>query len=92
MFDVSFVSAKGQVTIPAEMRRQLGVKEGDKVVFINNGKQIIIENAAMAAIRELQEAFTGEAERLGLKDEADVAAMMKEIRREMWEERRGDYA
>jgi len=92
MFDVSKVTSKGQVTIPVEMRRQLGIKEGDKVLFINNGKNIILTNAAVAAFTDLQEAFTGEAERLGLQDEDDVVAMVKEIRRERWEKRNGDNA
>ena len=91
MFDVSRVTAKGQVTIPVDMRRQLGIKEGDKVLFINNGKNIIITNAAMAAFSELQEAFAGEAERLGLKSEDDVVALVKEVRRERWEKRDGKY-
>ncbi len=29
----STVTRKGQVTVPAEIRRALGLKEGDKVVF-----------------------------------------------------------
>ena len=85
MIDVSKVTAKGQVTIPVEMRRQLGIREGDKVVFINDGRNIIIANAAMAAFSDLQEAFAGEAARLGLKNVDDAAAMVKEIRRERWE-------
>jgi len=92
MFDVSKVTSKGQVTIPEEMRRQLGIKEGDKVLFINNGKNIIIANAAIAAFTELREAFAEEAERLGLKNEDDVAAMVKEIRHERWEKRDGNNA
>jgi len=90
MFDVSRVTSKGQVTIPVEMRRQLGIKEGDKVVFINDGKNIILANAAMVAFTELQEAFVGEAERLGLKDEQDVVKMIKEIRLDRWESRNGN--
>jgi antitoxin PrlF len=30
----SVVTRKGQVTVPAEIRRELGLKEGDRVVFI----------------------------------------------------------
>jgi len=92
MFDVSRVTSKGQVTIPVEMRRQLGIKEGDKVVFFNEGNRIVIANAAMEAFTELQKAFTGEAERLGLKNEDDVVAMVKEVRRERWEKRSGSNA
>src|ERR671928_409577 len=36
----SVVTRKGQITIPAEIRRALHIKEGDKVAFImhNNGE------------------------------------------------------
>jgi len=92
MFDVSRVTSKGQVTIPIDMRRQLGIKEGDKVVFFNEGNRIVIANAAMEAFADLQKAFIGEAKRVGLKNEDDVAAMVKEIRRERWEKRNGNNA
>lgn len=46
-----------------------------------------VENAALSAIDRMQEAFKGEAERLGLKNEDDVTAMIKEIRRDRWEKR-----
>ena len=39
----------------------------------------------------MRKAFEGEAERLGLKDEQDVVALVDEIRREMWEERNADH-
>jgi AbrB family looped-hinge helix DNA binding protein len=89
MLDVSRVTSKGQVTIPVEMRHKLRLKGGDKVVFIEEGGRIVIVNAAMVALKEVQEAFSGEAERLGLENEDDVVAMVKEIRHEMWEERHG---
>jgi AbrB family looped-hinge helix DNA binding protein len=92
MLDVSRVTSKGQVTIPVEMRRKLGIKDGDKVVFMEEGNRIVIANAAMVALKEVQEAFSGEAERLGLRDEQDVVDMVKEVRREMWEERQGGNA
>lgn len=31
---ISTVSSKGQVTIPAEVRKHLGINEGDKVSFV----------------------------------------------------------
>ena len=36
----------------------------------------------MEALRKAQAAFAGEAQRVGLKDENDVVAMIKELRRE----------
>jgi AbrB family looped-hinge helix DNA binding protein len=92
MLDVSRVTSKGQVTIPIEMRRSLGIKEGDKVVFIEEAGKIVIANAAMLALKDIQEVFRGEAERLGLQNEQDVVKMVKEVRKEMWEERHGSDA
>jgi len=38
----STVSSKGQITIPAEIRHRLGVKEGDRVEFVvDNGRTIL---------------------------------------------------
>ena len=51
-----------------------------------NGR-VIMENAAMIALKNAQRDFEGEAERLGLKNEKDVVDMVKEVRREIWEER-----
>jgi hypothetical protein len=41
----------------------------------------------MAVLQTLQNGFAGEAERLGLKIEDDVVAMVKEVRREIYEEK-----
>lgn len=31
---VATVSSKGQVVIPAEVRKQLGIQQGDKILFV----------------------------------------------------------
>jgi AbrB family looped-hinge helix DNA binding protein len=92
--EIAKVTSKGQITIPIDIRKKLGVREGSKVVFIEeeSGK-IIVTSAAEAtkkAFAELREAFAGEAERLGLKDEQDVVAMVKEVRAKIWEEKYAD--
>ena len=48
---VSSVSPKGQVTIPSEMRRRLGVKPKDKVAFRyeGDGVKIVPLGSALAA-------------------------------------------
>ena len=45
--NLSKVSANGQLTLPAEIRRLLGVKSGDKVLFIQKeGGDVVISNAS----------------------------------------------
>jgi len=41
--EVIKVSSKGQIVIPKELRQ--GIKEGDKLVVIRNGDQIILKKA-----------------------------------------------
>ena len=85
--ELAKITLRGQITIPIEIRKKLGVKDGDKVIFIEQDGRIIIENAAMIALKTAQNAFTGEAERLGLKTEQDVIDLVKEVRSEVWEEK-----
>ena len=85
--ELAKITLRGQITIPVEIRKRLGVKDGDKVVFIEENGRIIMENAAMIVLKNAQDAFEGEAERLGLVTEQDVVDLVKEVRREAWEER-----
>ena len=92
MLDVSRVKTKGQVTIPVGIRKLLGLKEGDKIVFVEQNGRVYVENAVKVAFRDIQEAFAGEAEKAGIKNEEDVNKLVKEVRRELWEERYADNA
>ncbi len=80
--ELAKVTSKGQVTIPVEIRRKLGIKTGDKVLFMEESGRVYMMNSSMDALREAQRAFVGEAERLGLKNDDDVVAMIKELREE----------
>ena len=77
------LSANGQITIPVEVRRQLGLKSGDKILFLQNQSgEIVISNASAAAIQKAQAAFSGAAAALGVSSEEDVQALVDEVRRE----------
>jgi len=67
-------------------------KDGDKIVFIEENGRIVMENSVRIALKEVQDAFLGEAERIGLKDEQDVVAMIKESRREKQERANAGHA
>jgi AbrB family looped-hinge helix DNA binding protein len=87
IMELAKITTRGQITIPVEIRKKLGAKDGDKVIFIEENGRIIMENATMVALKNAQDAFAGEAERLGLKTEQDVVDLVKEVRREVWDER-----
>lgn len=80
--ELAKITSKGQITIPVDIRRKLGVREGDKVLFVEEAGKVYILNASLEALKEAQAAFVGEAERAGLKNEDDIVAMIKQFRRE----------
>ncbi len=80
--ELAKVTSKGQITIPIEIRKKLGLREGDKVLLVEEQGRVIMMNSSMEALRKAQAAFEGEADRLGLKDESDVADLAAELRRE----------
>ena len=86
--ELAKITSKGQITIPVDIRRKLGVKEGDKVLFVEEAGRIYILNSSMEALREAQAAFSGEAERAGLKSEDDVVALLDQAEHDLVEVRR----
>lgn len=75
------VSANGQITVPVEIRQLLGLKSGDKILFIQKPDgDIVINNASAEAIRKAQSAFSGVAESMGIQNEDDVMDLVREVR------------
>ncbi len=87
--ELAKVMAKGQVTIPINIRRKLNLKEGDKIIFIEKDGNMIIANSAMVALKKIQSSFEGEAVKLGLETEEDIVNLVKEVRRESQREKKG---
>lgn len=85
--ELAKVTSKGQITIPVAIRKLLGIKDGDKVLFVQEGGKVVMMNASLDALTEVQKAFRGTADELGIKDEQGVVDMVREIRAE----RRDDY-
>ena len=80
--ELAKITSKGQITIPVAIRKHLGVKEGDKVMFIQEGNKVIMMNASIHALLTAQKEFQGIAEELGITNEQDVVNMVKELRSE----------
>ncbi len=80
--DNAKVMAKGQITIPKDVREALGVASGDRVTFIVEGRNVRIVNSAVYAMQLLQKEMEGEAERVGLTSDEEVMELVKELRSE----------
>lgn len=76
------VMAKGQVTIPKNIRAILGVSSGDRVTFIVEGNTVKVINSAIYAMQKFQKQMSGEAAKAGFSSEDDVATWITQSRRE----------
>ena len=81
--DNAKVMSKGQITLPKEIRTQLGIDTGDRVTLICEGDQVVLMNAAVYAMKMLQKGMLGEAERKGLYTEEDINALVCEVREDV---------
>ena len=80
--DNAKVMAKGQVTIPKDVRNVLGLDHGSRVTFIVEKGSVRMVNSAVYAMQVLQHEMLGEAQRTGLTSEEAINAMVTEIRSE----------
>jgi AbrB family looped-hinge helix DNA binding protein len=80
--DNAKVMSKGQVTIPKDVRKVLGVSEGDRISFVVEGDTVRIVNAAVFAMQMLQNNLQDEAKKSRLESEDDIMQLVKDIRDE----------
>ena len=86
--DNAKVMSKGQITLPKEIREQLGIGTGDRVTLICEGDQVVMMNAAVYAMKMLQGGMQGEGRLLhtlfsAIETEEDIDALVREVREEV---------
>jgi len=80
--DNAKVMAKGQITLPKDIRNLLSVDTGDRVTLICENDRVVMMNSAVYAMKMLQKEMAGEAEKAGLASDEDVIDMVMEMRAE----------
>ena len=78
------LSSKGQVVIPEEVRKLLGLRTGDKFVVLGRGDAVILKTISEPSLEQFEE-LLGEvqnrAKKAGMK-KADVQRMISKVRKE----------
>lgn len=81
--ELATISSNGQITVPADVRKALGLAPGDKVAFVRNELgDITVVKPSDAALIQAQRAFAGGAEQAGLHSPDDVDQLTAKIRAE----------
>ena len=78
--DNAKVMAKGQVTIPKDVREVLGITSGDRISFIVESGTVRIVNSAVYAMQMFQNEIAGEMETSDLTSDDDVMGLVKKLR------------
>jgi antitoxin PrlF len=67
------LTSKGQVTIPVQVRSELGIDAGDRIEFVKIGKGEFNIVAATRSVRELKGLFRGRRSKPVSIEEMDAA-------------------
>jgi len=77
------VMARGQITLPKDIRERIGVGTGDKIALVCEGDKVTMMNAAVYAMRVLQQGMEGEWEKAGIYSDEDIMDLVSEVRNEI---------
>jgi len=83
IIDTVKVMSKGQITIPKDIRKKLGISIGDRVTLICEDDRVILMNSAVYAMKMLQSEMVGEAEKAGIRTDNEVIELVKAVRSEI---------
>lgn len=87
VMNMAKVTAKGQIMIPADVREAIGIREGDKVLFVRmDDGSISLRNSSLEALQQAQQSFSEAAAEAGLRNEDDLASLIKQVRAERAEQ------
>jgi len=81
MPEIATVTSKGQVTLPASLRRRLGIQEGSRLVFLESGGELRVLKEQ--EIESVFKVFDDRRREMGLKRK-DVDRLVKEARARVW--------
>lgn len=65
------VSAKGQITLPSDIQKEIGIKKGDEIILVRKGEQIILEKSERIT-KSLKNEF------------ADIKSLSEQSLRKLW--------
>ncbi|MDR0812851.1 MAG: AbrB/MazE/SpoVT family DNA-binding domain-containing protein [Oscillospiraceae bacterium] len=83
IFNTAKVMSKGQITLPIDIRKTMGLSVGDRVALICEKDRVILMNPAVYAMETFQKEMEGEWEKAGITSEEDIIELCREVRAEV---------
>lgn len=79
--EMATVSSRGQICIPTDIREDMGLKEGSKILFVLSGDSLIVKKVNMQSFAEITRPLREAAKKAGLK-ESDMVGIVHRMRSE----------
>jgi AbrB family looped-hinge helix DNA binding protein len=77
--EMGTVSSRGQICIPNDIREDLGLKEGSKILFVLADDSLIVKKVNMQTFREITKPLKEAAKKAGMK-ESEVPGIVHRFR------------
>ena len=79
MSETLAVSGRGQITLPAALRKRLGIKEGDVVILEERGNEALLQPGAVFEIGVYSEAEIAEWDKADELSEKERGEILKRL-------------
>ena len=68
LIEMGTVSSRGQICIPTGIREEMGLKEGNKVLFVLQDDSLLVKKVTMQTFAEVTKPLKEEAKKVGFKE------------------------
>ena len=79
IIEMGTVSSRGQICIPNNIREEMGLKEGNKILFVLQDQSLFVKKVTMQTFAEITKPLKEEAKKAGMK-ESDVEGIVTRFR------------
>ncbi len=80
IIEMGTVSSRGQICIPSDIREEMGLKEGTKVLFVLQEDALIVKKVNLQTFAEITKPLKEEAKKVGFK-EASAGSIVQNFRK-----------
>ena len=78
--EMGTVSSRGQISIPSDIRKGMGLKEGNKVLFLLSDDSLLVKKVSVESFAEITKPLKEAAKRVGMR-ESDVPGIIDRFRK-----------
>lgn len=80
IIEMGTVSSRGQICIPNDIREEMGLKEGNKILFVLENDALLVKKVTMQTFAEITKPLKDAAKKTGMK-EPDAETIVSNFRK-----------